>query len=100
MMENDTQNVIIFEAKVFSSYKQRRVQPLRRGETRVFDAASTLDPQLLDDGQVSRAVVQLPGKDRDWEVKRNIVNELHTVADCGSVGWGSHCNQRVLVYCK
>ena len=63
-------------------------------EKRVFLEEAELNLANLDEGQVRRSLIEITGQeDRDWEVKRNAVNELHTLADCGSVGWGIACTR-------
>ena len=67
----------------------RGVWPLRPGESRFFLPAGELPAELVAEGQTTRACIKGPGEaDTCLELQRCACKELHTMADCGSVGFG------------
>ena len=89
-ISNETDNYKAPELffQYFETSWPRRVQPLLRNEIRYFLTPEQLPSNLFEEGQTRRACVQTGSSDPTLEVKRQCVPELHTIADCGAVGWG------------
>ena len=62
---------------------------MEKGDTRYFLPPDKLNPGLLEEGQVKRSCIELRGKDPELELVRDAAHEIHTMADCGSVGFGN-----------